>query len=358
MNELLFAAYFGGCVLVLYAQLSLVAREYRELSNRPPTFIDQLHLRLERYFGLSFRSKLIEWLYAGMWPSLERRGPSRNADRISVNTDVTLPAGTATDEIIVTHSFACGAGCSVTREVYVGGDCDIGPGSTIQAMAVDGKVAIGRGTRIVRWLDAKGDIRVEPGCGISGRITSASHISLAPGVELKSAFAARLFTLPGRDPLALPSGAVSEPLVLDAAIDTWRRAGVNGARLRLLSDECMEHDGDLVLPAVRLRVSLVVKGSLKIGAGSHLEGDVKAVESMRIGPHSVCLGHLTAGHHVTLGSGTTFSGVIYAERSVRLEVGCRSEGAQVAVHGDTTVTLADAVSISGKVSAGDRVVTV
>ena len=135
MNELLFAAYFGGCVLVLYAQLSLMAREYRELSNRPPTFIDQLHLRLERYFGLSFRSKLIEWLYADMWPSLERRGPSRKADRISVNTDVTLPAGTATDDIIVTHSFACGAGCSVTREVYAGGDCDIGPGSTIQAMA-------------------------------------------------------------------------------------------------------------------------------------------------------------------------------------------------------------------------------
>jgi cytoskeletal protein CcmA (bactofilin family) len=177
-------------------------------------------------------------------------------------------------------------------------------------------------------------------------------------VELKSAFAPRLFTLPGRDPLARPSGAVSEPRVLDAAIETWRRAGVNGARLRLLSDECMEHDGDLVLPSVRLRVSLVVKGSLKIGAGSHLEGDVKAVESMRIGPHSVCVGHLTAGQHVTLGIGTTFSGVIYAERSVRLDVGCRSEGAQVAVHGDTTVTLADSVSISGKVSAGDRVVTV
>lgn len=360
MNELLFAVYFGGCVLLLYAQLSLVAREYRELSNRPPTFIDQLHLRLERYFGLSFRSKLIDWLHLDMWPasSLERRGPSRKADRMSISTDVALPAGTATDEIIVTHSFACGAGCSVTREVYAGGDCDIGPGSTIQAMAVDGTVAIGRGTRIVRWLDAKGNIRVEPGCCISGRITSAGQISLGRGVEFKSAFAALLVTPPGRDALSRPSRTASEHLVLDTTIDTWRRAGVNVARLRQLSVECMEYDGDLVLPTVRLRVCLVVKGSLKIGAGSHLQSDVKAVESMWIAPHSVCVGHLTAGEHIMLGMGTTFSGVIYAERSVRLDVGCRSEGAQVAVHGDATVTLADSVSIRGKVSAGGHVVTV
>lgn len=359
---LLFAGYVAGCLLLLGAQLLLTVRECRRLSERGAVTIDQFYVRVERYLGLSFREKLADWLAAGdaRPVAAEEQRVSKGDEQIVIQRAISLPAGTEVDDILVSERFVCGEGCRIGREVYVRGDCEIGRDSAVQALAADGRVRLRRAAHVVRWLDAAGPVALEADCRVQGRLTSSTAISLAPGTRVKSAYAPVVATAQnGAEPPARPSASAGPRIVLsDPAQPEWEAAGADRRRMRLLADDCVEYEGNLALPAVDLRLKLVVRGNLSVGAGSELRADVKATGSLRVACDSICSGNLVAGVDVHLGPMVMFAGVVYAERSVRLgqAVLGRAAGRDVAVYGCEIVLLDHDVWVQGKVAAGRYVV--
>lgn len=360
MKLLIFVAYVGGCGLVLYAQLILTIRECKQLMQRRETSIDQFYVRIERYLGLSFRSKLADWLAAAsadLGAGTEQR-LLRGHEQIVIVPTARIASDSHVDDILVTGDFACAPRCHLSRELYVRGDCDIGESSIVQAVAADGSVILRRDTRVIRWLDAVGRVFIEPSCEVRGRLTSTTSIALGPGSRVKSAYAPVVGTARNGSTTRTPPVPNGRMALSSTMLDYWIAAGANRRRLRLLAPDCLEYDGDLTLGRAVVLTKLVVRGTLTVAPGSELRQDVKATRSLRIGANSVCLGNLVAGRDVQLGPMVVFAGVVYAERHVRIGEGVlgRASNRDVAVYGCETVTLGHDVWLHGKVAAGHFVV--
>lgn len=362
MSELSFAVYTVCCLAAFAGQLVFALREWRVLDRRDAMYVDQVYVRVERYFGLAFREKLQEWL----------RRPARDVapgvsviekerEEIWVHEALIVPAGGRFDAIVVADTLETGYGCVLLREVYSRYDCRLGDANVVQALAGDGAVRLGRGTRVIRWVDAVEDLVIEPHCRVLGRATSATRLTLHVGAKVTSACA----------PVVTTVGTISEPpadvlsaddvsrVVLADDESAWHTIGASGIR-RQLSSDCVGYDGDLVLPAVTIRSKLVVRGDLLIGPHSIVEGDIKATGSIHVGAQSNCRGSLVAGRDVHLASRVTFRGVIFAEGSIAMAAGVtgvRSDPG-VAVYAAETVSLQPGVTIHGKVSSGNHVVVV
>jgi hypothetical protein len=361
VSAIAFAVYTTCCLIALAGQLAFAFREWRLLSRRDPIRIDQLYVRIERYFGLAFRAKLKEWL-AGPEGELTPdrvRVVDRGHEQIRVHEKLTVPDGERIDDVVVADTLAAGTGCRFSREVYTKRHCRIGSESALQALAADGDVLLGRATRVIRWVDAAGEVMLEPGCRVLGRVTSAVRVLMTTGSMVKSAHAPVVVTINGRPASRPPYEADRlsvERVTLDEEGDGWAAAGAPKPR-RQMAPECVAYDGDLKLPAVLVPTSLVVRGNLTIGPGSILRGDVKASGTIHLGAHSVCEGNIVAGRDIHLGAETSFHGVVFAEGAVRIArgvIGSRPDPG-VAVYGATTVILGPDVEIHGKVSAGMHV---
>jgi hypothetical protein len=362
MSEVSFAAYTVCCLAAFAGQLMFALREWRVLDRRDAMYVDQIYVRVERYFGLAFRDKLEQWL----------RRPAREVapnvsviekerEEIWLHQRLAVPAGGRFDAIVVAESLETEYGCVLLREVYTRHDCRLGDANVVQALAADGAIRLGRGTRVIRWVDAADDLVIEPHCRVLGRATSATRLLLHSGAKVASACA----------PVVTTIGATSEPsadMPLDNDVSrailaddesAWHAVGASGLR-RQISSDCIGYQGDLVLPAVTIRSNLVVRGDLMIGPHSVVEGDIKATGSIHVGARCNCRGNLVAGRDVHLAAGVTFRGVIFAEGSIVMTAGVtgiRSDPG-VAVYAAATVKLQAGVTIHGKVSSGDHVVVV
>ena len=360
MTPLLFVAYVGACALAVYAQLVFTIRECRRLTQRGETAIDQLYVRIERYLGLSFRSKLEDWLQTVPWHQMaagEQRVQHGN-EQIVIKPDISVAPDSQVDDILVTNHFVCGARCQLGREIYVRGDCEIGQSSIVQALAVDGRVILRRAARVVRWLDAEGNVALEPGCEVRGRLTSTTSIALAAGSSVRSAYAPVVATARNGSTQPTPVPRDSRTTLSTGTLEGWAAVGADRHRIRLLAADCLEYDGDLTLAKATILPKLVVRGNLTIAAGSEVREDVKATGSVRIGANSVCWGNIVAGRDVQFGCLSMFAGVVYAERHVRFGEGVlgHARGRHVAVYACETVTLGHNVWLQGKVAAGRFVV--
>jgi predicted acyltransferase (DUF342 family) len=360
MNELSFAAYTIACVLGFTAQLAFALREWRTLGRRQPMFVDGSDVRVERYFGLAFRRKLEGWLQGHrrvVAPGVAVIDKPR--EEIWIHDALVVPAGGRYDAIVVADTLETGYGCALLREVYTRLDCRLGPGSVAQALASDGDVRIGRGARVVRWLDAAGSLVIEPQCRVLGRATAGRRLILHPGARVSSAHAPEIVTAGGdEDPPAVStSAAAARAIVLSDADDGWQAVRATGHRRRLAPD-CVAYEGSLVLPAVAIRINLVVHGDLMIGPGSRLDGDVKATGTIRVGAGTVCGGNLVADRDVHLAAATTFHGVIFAQGAITMATGVTGSRNHpgVAVYGADDVLLAPGVTIHGKVASGASVI--
>jgi len=361
MSELSFAAYTVCCLVAFAGQLVFALREWRTLGRHDAMFVDQVYVRVERYFGLAFRDKLERWLQR---PAHEVTPNvfvvAKEGEEIRVHRKLVVPAGSRVEAILVADTLETGYGSALLREAYVRHDCRVGEGNVLQALACDGVARIGRGTRVIRWIDAAGELVLEPECRVLGRATSATRVVLHAGARVASAHAPEIVTVD--DTVEGPvSQQPTQPTISRTTLGddpaAWNALGASG-HCRQMCPGSIAYDGNLILPTVTIATSLVVRGDLMIGPHSVIEGDVKATGSIHIGARSACRGSLVAAEDVQLAAGVSFAGVIFAEGSIGMAAGVtgvtREPG--VAVYAAETVTLQAGVTIHGKVSSGDHVV--
>lgn len=357
---LLFAAFFAAMV---YLHFCLAHREWRRSRGSVSGELDQDYVRMEDYFGRSFRLKVKEWLAEAGAEAAAQGGvkTSRAGEFLRVSGSLEWPPGTAApDVLMVQGDFSCGPDCELTRELYALGNCRIGARSRLQALAADGSVFLEPGVLVMRWLDAEGGVEIGEDCEIHGRVSSRKTVRLAAGARVGSVCAVEIAACDVREPGEAPSEPTSESVVIPPlAPDALKEAGADPRRLVRLSADTWVYDGDLRLKApLDLRTKLVVKGHLRCPGRSILREDVKAVRSLVLGEHCWCRGSLVAGTDVIVGAGSRFEGVIHAGREVRLGSGTRGlrDGAPVVVSARGKLYLEDNVVVRGKLSSADCVV--
>ncbi len=359
---ILFATVFSALVA---AHFAAACRSWRATRGEEPSDIEPEYVRLEDYFGRSFRVRVSEWLELPPVTALPdgTRVLRKEGEKIRVSAAAEFAPYSVSDEILVVQgAFRGGAGCVFRREILAHGTARIGAGSRLQAVASDGDLFLGAGSRVARWVDCRGAMEIGPQCTVRSRATAGAVIRLRKGARIASAFAPTVLSaFDGRDPEVaeekLPEPEQEFPLPDPAAADRRRRAklGLDPALLAQLGPDGGLYRGDWKPSApLRLRVKMVVKGDCAFPAGSLLEADLKADGNVDIGAGSACLGNIVAGGNVRFGRGCRFYGVVHAGGRLHLEAGVRGgrPEAWAAAYSADELTVDDGVIVHGKLASG------
>lgn len=362
---LIFTAIFAA---MFYCQFYLAHRQWLRLKGEQATEIDVNYVRSENYFGQSFRVKVKDWLTIPPMPGQDGTTILKGDECIRVIDSMELPAGSDCDDILVVErNFACAAGSRLRREVLVHGDAEIGPTSRVQSIAADGSLFLGEDVRVARWLDATGELTLSSASKVQSRVTSQKRISLGLGVEVGSAYAPEVatagtdggFERPERKPAELLDLVLAEQS--EEGNQKLAALGFKRDRLIQLGADTWLYKGDLRLPvAVRIRKKLAVTGTCVFRAGSRIEADLKAGESIFVGPGCAIDGNLVAEKHIFIGSDCRFSNMINAGRSLLLSSGTRGfrEDGMVVAYAGEKLNAESNVALRGKLCAGERVLVV
>lgn len=353
---LLFALAFGW----FYAlHFEFARRAWKRIRGSQPEDIDQGYVRLENYFGQSFRRKVEGWLRlpeAGESTSY-LRSIRKGAELILVFGAARSPDGSAADEILVVEgNFSCGRDSRFAREILVRGDCEVGRNTRLQAVAADGKLVLGPRSWVVRWADAAGPVELQTGAEVRSRVFSSESIQIGPGATAPSFCAPRV--VGGREKAATPVAAVP-PQDAIAIPGSAARRGFDPDKLIPQSDDCWIYMGDLYPQwPVHVTSRLIVRGSFAVPGGSWIDGDIKATRDLSLGESCVANGNLVAGRDLALGPDCLFHGVVWAGGSLRLASGVRGnrQDGRVVAYAAGKVVVEDNVVVEGKISSGLTVV--
>ena len=351
---------------IFYLHFSVAHRAWRQIKGRQSAELDMGYVRLEDYFGQSFRAKLAGWIKTLPRATNSTTGLrvyDKGSERIFVAGGAKYPAGRKEREILVIEGdFACGRDCDFEKELMVKGDCTIGPDTQLQALAVDGALHVGEGARVRRWVDAVKHLTVGADAVVNSRVTSRTSIEFLPGAQALSLFAPEVFT-EGRYEAEIqvemaPSVIVQLPHTNKSDAPAH---GYDPAKLFAMGGGTYLYDGDLHLTApLHLRSSIVVRGDFSCPKESLLHADVKAHGAITIGAASVVKGNLVAGKDMALKPNSYFQGLLHAGGALRLSRGVRGlrDKLPVAAYAAGVVTIESNVVVNGKLASGQRVVAV
>ena len=279
-----------------------------------------------------------------------------------------IPAGRSVEAILVVRrSFSCGARCRFLRPIYVGGDCEIGKESRLQAVAVDGSLTLCPSVEVRGWADSAGGMEVRAGCRIGSLAASRTAIRLSLRAETAGVFAPEVLTHSEQDgiteALTVPPRSITElqPPGNERRRPPVRLWGVDPGKLHPLGADTWVYEGSLHFPVpVVLRAHLVTKGAFACPGGSLLEGDVKAGGALNVGPGCVSKGNLTAQGDLVLGAGSVFQGNLRGRQMVRLSTGVRGlrAGGPVEVRAGGALMVEGNVMVRGSLSSRHHVITV
>jgi len=355
-----------GFCAIFYLHFAVAHRAWRRIKGRQSAELDMDYVRLEDYFGQSFRTKLAGWMKTlpkATNGSTGLRVFDKGNERIFVAGGAQYPAGRKEKEILVIEGdFNCGRNCDFEKELMVKGNCSIGPDTQLQALAVDGTLHVGEGARVRRWVDAVKELTVGKDAVVKSRVTSRTSIELMPGSQALSLFAPEVFT-EGRFEnglqIELTPAVIAQLPHLEK--DAKAAHGYDPAKLFSMGGNTYLYNGNLHLSApLHLRAAFVVRGDFSCPKESLLEADLKAYGSISIGAASVVKGNLTAGGDMALKPNCYFQGLLHAGGAMRLSHGVRGlrDKTPVAAYAAGVVTVESNVVVNGKLASGQRVVAV
>jgi hypothetical protein len=364
MAFLIFSAIF---LVIFYLHFSLAHRAWLVIRGKQSSELDMGYVRLEDYFGQSFRRKLKHWLAtlpAANNSTAGLRVYDHGQERIYVAPAVQYPSGRVEKEILVTEgAFSCGANCDFRNELMVKGDGVVGEGTSLQAVAADGALELGEGVTVRRWVDAAGRLTIGADTAIHSRATSRTAIEFLPGAYAQSLFAPEIAT-EGRndDSIALSATATALVQIPHRASESARaQNGFDPAKLFSMGGGTYFYEGNLDVTApLHLRAPLVVRGHFSCGKESLLEADLKAHGNITVGAASVVKGNLVASGNLLLKPDVYFQALLQAGGEMRLSFGVRGlrEKLPVAAHATRALTLESNIVINGKVSSAHRVIAI
>lgn len=364
MAFLIFSVLF---LAIFYLHFSLAHRAWIAIRGKQSSELDMRYVRMEDYFGQSFRRKLQHWLATLPEATNSTAGLriyDHGRERIYVAPTAQYPGGRVEKAILVTEgAFACGPNCDFRNELMVKGDGDIGEGTALQAIAADGALQLGEAVTVRRWVDAAGKLTIGADTAIHSRATSRTAIEFLPGAYAQSLFAPEIVTEGRNDEsIELSAGRRALLQIPHRAGQTARaQNGFDPAKLFSMGGGTYFYEGNLdVTASLHLRAPLVVRGHFSCGKESLLEADVKARGHITIGAASVVKGNLVADGNLLLKPDVYFQSLLHAGGEMRLSFGVRGlrERLPVAAHATRALTLESNVVINGKVSSAHRVIAI
>ncbi len=353
-------------------------QEWRHPIDAVPLAMDVDYVRIENYFGRSFRAKMREWLAEAL-PDGVAAGDSTTAERRTTPSGehlLLLPGGRVGNEegreeiICSAGDLSLAEGAMFHREIYCRGQLETESKVSLQSVAADGNVYLGTDNDVARWVDAHGTITIRNGAVVGSRVSSLVSIELERWVSARSLYAPRICT-PSRGAYLDSRGAM-ESEDASSIVGGKPRAGGNssdakgkpkfleGVRCTLLAPGTWLVQADLnVPPGSRVEDNLIVKGALTTGSRCVLSRDVKATRLL-LGERNHALGNLTAEGRLEVGAGSFVARNITAESDVRLATGVRVGRPEslAAVSATGEIVLEQDVAVCGKLSAGRWIRTV
>jgi hypothetical protein len=351
--------------MIFYLHFSAAHWAWTEIKGRQSAELDIGYVRLEDYFGQSFRAKLQGWIKTlpRTHSSAGLRVFDKRNERIFAAGGTQYPAGRHEREILaIEGDFSCGRACDFEKELMVKGNCTIGRDTQLQALAVDGVLHLGEGTRVRRWADAVKHLTMGEDAVVSSRATSRTSIEFLPGAQALSLFAPEVFT-EGRHESELPIEIAPAAIVQLPHPERSAKAayGYDPAKLFSMGGNTYLYNGDLHLTVpLHLRAAFVVRGDFSCPKESLLEADLKANGSIKIGAASVVKGNLVAGGDMVLKPNAYFQGLLHAGGALRLSRGVRGlrDKLPVAAYASGVMTVESNVVVNGKLASARRVVAV
>ncbi|HWP84786.1 MAG TPA: hypothetical protein VNN17_06320 [Terriglobia bacterium] len=344
-------------------------REWLRPQDDAPIPVDVEYVRVENYFGDSFRAKMQLWLETSRPVALgvPLQSPIQgvleksNGERILLLNPGRYGGGGEHQTLLCCDgNLELERGSVFAREIYARGDVETGEGVQLQALASDGDVALGPDTQVARWVDAAGSILLRRGTVAHARVSSQTVIQLEAGAAAQSLYAPLVHTAGYRPvesysapaPRAEDSGTLTD--AGEAAL-----ANLPTPVARLAADTVLVR-GDLALqPGTRIASHLIVRGTLRTGADCAFFGDVKA-ERLELGPGNAVSGNLVSGSALRLGTGCRVARAVVAETDIVLSSGVRvgQPGALAVVSAGGEIRLEPDVAVWGKIAAGTKVTAV
>jgi hypothetical protein len=343
-------------------------REWLRPEDNTPIPVDVEYVRVENYFGTSFRAKMQEWLESAkpvqtaepLKPPVEALLEKPNGERILLLNSGKFGGDAEHDELLCCDGDLEIADRSVfLREIYSRGKVETGAAVQLQAVAADRDVTLGLDNDVARWVDANGRVWLRRGTVVHARVSSQESIQLDIGVGTQSLYAPLIFTV-GYKPMA--GYTAPEEEALQAIADAREGMGIAGlptSVARLAADTLLVR-GDLELkPGSRVDSNLIVQGTLRSGADCAFIGDVKA-GAIELGPRNEASRNLVSGSNLNLGVSCRVAKSVVAETDVLLSPGTRigQPGKMAVVSAGQDIKLEQDVAVWGKISAGKSIITV
>jgi len=342
-------------------------REWLHPEDNAPIPVDVEYVRVENYFGNSFRAKMQEWLESArpaellepLKPPVEAVLEKSNGERILLLNAGQFGGDREHDELVCCDGDLSLADQSVfRREVYCRGKVETGAGVQLQALAADRDVTLGLDNDVARWVDANGKVWVRRGTVVHSRVSSQESIQLDLSVTAQSLFAPLIFTSGYR-----PTPGYTAPEEGNSkgpANGTTSKApeSLPPNVTRLASDTLLVR-GDMELkPGSRVDGNLIVQGTLRSGPDCIFLGDVKAGK-VHLGPRNAVSRNLVSGSTLAVGESGRIAKAVVAETDILLSPGTRvgQPGKLAVVTAGREVKLEQDVAVWGKVSAGQGIRT-
>jgi predicted acyltransferase (DUF342 family) len=332
-------------------------REWRYPEDDTPLAIDVEYVRVENYFGWSFRNKMREWVRAARPVFVKRSPPIRavlerdNGERIAMMQEGELGAGSEQAELVwCNRNLTLAEGSVFRREIYCRGKVNGGSRVRLQALASDDEVTLGPETDVARWVDAARRVRLGRGSVVHSRVSSGETIELEAGVQAQSLFAPLIFT-------AGYHGEQDNTPAGEAVRKEQGRGPENLQNAVEMAADTLLVAGDLELKAgSSVEKNLVIRGTLRSGANCHFWGDVKAAK-VRLGPNNTVWRNLVSSGTLEVGEKGRLALAAIADQDVLLGAGTRvgQPGALGVVVASGNVKLHRDVAVCGKISAGHAV---
>ena len=358
-------------------------REWRQPSDAAPLAMDVDYVRVENYFGQSFRAKMREWLAAAEPNGVAAGDLAGAVQRVAPGGEhlLLLPGGridgsfggrgrdaAGADTIIYSEGDLSLAGGAVfPREIYSRGNLASERAVHLQAVAADGEMILGPDNEVARWVDAQGPLRIQSGSVVGSRASSSVAIELEPGVLVQSLYAPIVTTDAAQTVFGGEAGNDSS-FAVSERFEAGRGGPEQGGPPEFLKNAgglqmepgTWRVQGDLHVPAGScLGFNLIVKGTLRTDPGCLFLKDVKAA-SVKLGERNHVVGNLTSADQLELGTGSFVERSVAAGTDARLAAGVRvgRPELQAAVSAGGEIILEQNVTVCGKVSAGKGVRTV
>ena len=380
-------------LFVLFFSVSLFfgCREWRRPCGAVPLSMDVDYIRVENYFGQSFRAKMQEWLAEAQPNGVAAGGSAQwftpGGERLLVLQGGRIGNGAeqngpGQDEIVYSKRDLTLARRAVfRREIYCQGRLDTEAGVQLQSAAVDGNLVLGEENDVARWVDANGKIVIRSGPVVRSRASSLTSIELERNVSAQSLYAPLITAGESRaNPNAAGNPGVEDTLPVavaeSGAPGNWPQKGplpdgrgsdqlavpgyLEGLPCTRLEPGTWLVQADLYLPAgSRVKDNLIVKGTLTSGSHCIFSRDVKAAR-LKLGERNRVLGNLVAEDFLLVGEESFVERNLTAGNHVRLAHGARvgrpESLAVVSARGE--IVLESNVAVCGKMTAGRWVRTV